>query len=93
MPAREIGPAARHLHALGAEQSLLLRLDLDRIRRNLERCSDSPQSDDDVYRFLAVMKVRRHDEQWFLADEEAVTGFRAGEVVERRPKPGANPKA
>jgi hypothetical protein len=65
---------------------LLLRLDLDRIRKNLEQSVGGAQTDDDVLRLLAGMRVWRQDEDWFLADETAAGGFRHGEVREKRPR-------
>ena len=62
----------------------LVRLDLERIRRNLEAATAAPQTHDDVLRLLAVRKVWRKDEHWFIADEAAVRMFSQGEVVEKR---------
>lgn len=61
----------------------LVRLDLERIRRNLEAREGSPQTDDDVMRLLAGMKVWRKDAQWFCASAAAVSSFLTGEVLER----------
>ena len=63
----------------------LLRLDLERIRRNLEVTTGTPQTDDDVARLLAGMKVWRKDEQWFSADGAMLRNFLDGEILEKRP--------
>jgi hypothetical protein len=67
--------------------SYLLRLDLERIRRNLEDAAEAPQTEDDMMRLLAGMRVWRHSDDWWGADEAAVRNFREGEVLERREGP------
>jgi hypothetical protein len=66
---------------------LLTRLDLERIRPNLERTTGAPQTHEDVLRLLAGLKVWRRDEDWFTADDNAVRQFIDGEVLERRDWP------
>jgi hypothetical protein len=70
------------------KRSLLVRLDLDRIRANLSLKAGSQQSDDEVDRFLAAIEVRRRDEDWFTAPEKALHGFSVGEILEKRPLEG-----
>ena len=63
----------------------LLRLDLERIRMNLQRSVGTPHSHEDVLRLLATMQVWRHnDDDWVTADENALRQFVDGEVLERR---------
>jgi hypothetical protein len=62
----------------------LLRLDLERLRTNLERTTGVPHSHEDVLRLLAGMKVWRHDDDWFTADENALRQFIDDEVLDRR---------
>ena len=61
----------------------LLRLDVDRIRRNLERASGGPQTEYNALRALARRSVWRQDERWWRADEKALRAFDEGEVLEQ----------
>ena len=45
----------------------LLRLDLERIRLNLEDTARAPQTDDDVMRLLAGLGVWRQSDEWWGA--------------------------
>lgn len=65
----------------------LIRLDLDRIRRNLDATGSKLHDIEDVHRLLATIQVRRHDEQWFIGDEACLRGFEDGEVLEKQPAP------
>jgi hypothetical protein len=67
--------------------SVLLRLDLDRVRINLEAVARVPQTEEDVLRFLAAMGVSRRDEQWFVTTEATSRAFSADELLETRPDP------
>ena len=62
----------------------LIRLDLECLRANVERSLGVPQSHEDVLRLLAGMRVWRHDDEWFTADENALRQFIDGEVLEKR---------
>ncbi len=66
--------------------TFLLRLDLERIRRNLEAATGQPHGDEDVLRELAARGVWRHNEEWWGATQEAAERFAAGELLERRAK-------
>ena len=74
-------------HRDGQAMKYLLRLDLERVRSNLESTRGAPQTHDDVMRLLAGMKVWRRDEEWFMADGTAMRNFLDGEVLENRPAP------
>jgi hypothetical protein len=63
----------------------VVRLDLERIRVNLERALEQPQTGEDVHRLLAAFGVWRKNEEWFGASEAALTNFVDGEVLEKRP--------
>ena len=61
----------------------LLRLDLDRVLRNLAATSTRVVTDDDVYRVLTQRGVWRHSDEWWGATAKALTQFRHGEIVEK----------
>ena len=62
----------------------LVRLDLERMRRNLETTTGTPQTQEDALRLLAAMKIWRRDEDWFSAAESALHIFLEGEVLEKK---------
>jgi hypothetical protein len=61
--------------------SYLLRLDLDRVRRNLSNTTTRLMNDDELYRELARRGVWRHNDEWWGGTEAALRYFREGEVV------------
>ena len=63
----------------------LLRLDLERIRRNLSDTATQQVTDDDVFRALAERGVWRHNDDWWGASEAAVGRFGDGEVLQKQP--------
>lgn len=65
----------------------LLRLDLERVRRNLETATGSACSDDDLYRALAARRVWCQSDDWWGAGPRALSLFGEGEILERRDEP------
>jgi hypothetical protein len=63
----------------------VVRLDLERIRRNMPDEKGTPLDEEVVYRFLAAIGVKRKDEAWWWASDEALLNLRDGEVLEKRP--------
>jgi hypothetical protein len=63
----------------------VVRLDLDRVRRNMPDEKGDPLDEEVVYRFLAAIGVKRKDDHWWWATEESLLNFRDGEVLEKRP--------
>ena len=63
---------------------ILCRLDLERMRRNLELSTGTPQTEEDVLRHLAAIGVWRRNDEWFAADPETLDRCGEGEVLERR---------
>ena len=62
-----------------------LRLDMERIRRNMAESSGTAEfTDDDLYRALAARGVWRIDDQWWGVKEEAVRNFGPDEIIEQR---------
>ena len=62
----------------------LLRLDLERIRLNLEDTAEAPQSLDDAHRLLAGLGVWRHSDEWWAAESSTLKHFRPGEIIDSR---------
>jgi hypothetical protein len=63
----------------------LVKLDLERMRQNLELTTGTPKTEEDVLRLLGAMKIRRRDDDdWFLADQSALHIFLDGEMLEKR---------
>ena len=63
----------------------LLRLDLERVRRNLGATTRGTRTEDDVLRLLAELKVWRKSDEWFVADDPVMRTFLDGDVLEKRP--------
>ena len=63
----------------------IVRLDLERVRRSMPDDEGAPIDEEVVYRFLAAIGVRRKDEDWWWATDEALVNFVDGEVLEKRP--------
>jgi len=61
----------------------LLRLDLERIRLNLEGIG-APHTEDDVARLLAGFGLWRVNDDWWGADGSALKHFLPDEILERR---------
>jgi hypothetical protein len=70
-------------------RNVLLRLDIERVRLNLERTAGEPQTLEDAVRFIARMGVRLREGGWFEATPATAAAFTADEVLERRDAPGA----
>ena len=62
----------------------LLRLDLDRIRQNLQEATGSPQTEEDVLRALAARGAGA-TRRLVGATEQALGRFGDAEIVERKP--------
>ena len=62
----------------------LLRLDLERLRRNLSQTTTSLVTEDDLYRLLTTRGVWRHSDEWWGATEASLQKFGEGEILERR---------
>ena len=60
-----------------------VRLDLERIRLNLEKSAGAPQTHEDVLRLIASLGLRRKDEAWFVGVEPVSRAFFEDEVLER----------
>jgi hypothetical protein len=65
--------------------NVLLKLDVERVRQNLERTAGQPQTQTDALRFIAMMDVHQRDGGWFEATEATSRAFADDEVIERRP--------
>jgi hypothetical protein len=46
-----------------------VKLDVERIRLDLERVTERPQTNEHVVEFVEVLGLRRRDEVWFWAKE------------------------
>jgi hypothetical protein len=68
----------------------LVRLDLERVRVNLELTTGTPQTEQDVLRLLAALKVRQRNGDWFTADDAALRQFLDGEVLESGSRDNVN---
>jgi hypothetical protein len=68
------------------EMRYLLRLDLDRVRRNLAATTTSVVTDDDVHRVLTQRGVWRHSDEWWGASQGSLAHFSAGEIVQKVPQ-------
>ena len=62
-----------------------VKLDVERIRLDLERVTERPQTNEHVVEFVEALGLRRRDEVWFWAKEESLVNFLEGEVLEKRP--------
>jgi hypothetical protein len=80
-PDWRIRPAAAMFRA---PMTWLLRLDLDRIRANLQAPGGPPRTYEDVVRLLASRGVWRYGDHWWGAQAAALALFDDGEVVEAR---------
>jgi hypothetical protein len=67
------------------DPNVLLRLDIERVRFNLERSAGDPQTPEDALRFIERMGVLRRDGGWFEATPATAGAFTPDEVLERRP--------
>ena len=69
------------------EEHYLLRLDLERIRRNLSATAPGGVTDDDLLRALATRGAWRRNDEWWAGSGAALKNFGEGEIIERRPLP------
>lgn len=74
-------------HPRGEPLTWLVRLDLERVRRNMPDEAGNPLDEEVVRRFLAVIGVRGKGDGWWRASDEALLNFRDGEVLEKRAAP------
>jgi hypothetical protein len=63
---------------------IFLRLDLERMRHNLQQSTGTPHTEEDVLRHLAGVGVWRKNDDWWAAGPETLDRFGEGEVLERR---------
>jgi hypothetical protein len=64
-----------------------VRLDLERIERSLQAALGTAQEVEDLYRFLAALGLKRKNDEWWWATDEALCNLLEGEVLEKRPAP------
>jgi hypothetical protein len=65
---------------------LLVRLDLDLIRRYLANHSTRVVTEDELHRELAMRGVWRHSDELWGATEAALGNFDDGEIIQRLPQ-------